>query len=84
MELKSKFGEGVGIVLEGDRKPGEKIKEYLAQINQVTGRITTKIETHFDDMRDDDKQLVEQNLMHIFSNLQDIDSHVTVPEETEE
>ena len=66
MESKEpKIEKGVEIILEGDRKPGEKSALYLADIKMFSDRISKKIEAMVNDTRDDDKQILEQKLQTI-------------------
>ena len=60
-----KIEKGVNITLEGDRNPGEKSAPYLADIKMFSDRILKKMEARLNDMRDDDKQILEQKLQAI-------------------
>lgn len=71
-----KIKKGVEIILEGGRRPGEKVGELVADINSFSREISESMKAMSEDMRDDDKLLVEIKLSNIRRELMDLATEV--------
>jgi len=81
MEQEPKIKKGVEIVLEGGRKPGEKVGELVADIQSFSREITESMKVMSQDMKDDEKLLVEIKLSNIRRELMDLATEVEPEEE---
>ena len=73
MEQEPKVEKGVEVTFgESERKPGEKIDQYLASIKTFLNEIREKFNVQFSVMEDSDKQILEERLAVVRSELMKI------------